>query len=63
MVRPKLEYAASVWVPRHAWKGAVEKIQNRAARFVTNRWHNTNSVTDMKESLGWEPLETRRKLV
>ena len=37
-------------------------IQRRAARFVTNRYHNRSSVSDMLEHLKWPTLEHRRKL-
>ena len=61
MVRPKLEYAPSVWDPHHKkWIQKLEGVQNRAARFCTNRWHNISSVTDMKRDLKWEPLYQRR---
>ena len=63
LVRPKLEYAPSVWDPHHAkWRNALEAVQNRAARFSTRRWHNTSSVTAMKHDLGWEALTDRRQL-
>ena len=29
--------------------------------YVTNRYHNTSSVSDMLADLEWSPLETRRK--
>ena len=35
-------------------------VQRRAARWVTNRHHNTSSVTDMLHTLGWTSLEHRR---
>ena len=35
-------------------------VQRRAARFVTNRYHNTSSVTSMIDHLEWETLESRR---
>ena len=38
----------------------VEAVQIRAARYVTNRFHNTSSITNMLEHLEWETLETRR---
>ena len=38
----------------------IEKIQRRAARYVSNRYHNTSSVTDMMSDLNWAPLEVRR---
>ena len=63
VVRPKLEYAPSVWDPHHAkWRNALEAVQSRAARFATLRWHNTSSVTAMKHDLGWEALADRRQL-
>ena len=38
----------------------LEMVQRRAARFVTNRFHNTISVSDMLDHLQWETLEARR---
>ena len=35
-------------------------VQRRAARFVTNRFHNRSSAIDMLEHLNWETLESRR---
>ena len=35
-------------------------VQRRAARYCTNRYHNTSSVTDMLQDLNWETLESRR---
>ena len=35
-------------------------VQRRAARYVTNRYHNTSSVTSMLEHLDWETLSSRR---
>ncbi len=32
----------------------------RAARYVTNRYHSTSSVTDMLQKLNWPSLEIRR---
>ena len=63
LVRPKLEYASTVWDPYKQDQIAnLEKVQRRAARVVTNRHRNTSSVTDMLESLGWQSLEKRRKV-
>ena len=60
LVRPHLEYAATVWDPHISkQKHSLEMIQRRAARWVTNRHHNTSSVTDM-HTLGWTSLEHRR---
>jgi hypothetical protein len=61
LVRPSLEYCCTVWDPHqqnHIHQ--LEMVQRRAARFVTRRYHNTSSVSDMLEGLGWEPLKVRR---
>ncbi len=61
MVRPILEYCSTVWSP-HTKKNInkIEMVQRRAARYVTNRYRNTSSVTNMMEHLNWETLECRR---
>jgi len=61
LVRPTLDYCSIVYNP-HTDKQIkqVEMVQRRAARFVTNRYHNTSSVTDMLDTLGWETLAERR---
>ena len=61
LVRPHLEYCSTVWNPYHQddiYK--IEMVQRRAARFATNRYHNTSSVTSMLHDLGWYTLERRR---
>ena len=58
VVRPNLEYCSSVWNPHQKdqiWK--LEMIQRRAARYTTNRYRNTSSVTSMLDHLQWESLE------
>ena len=35
-------------------------VQRRTARYVTNRYRNMSSVTDMLEELNWDSLESRR---
>ncbi|KAL8618799.1 hypothetical protein ACOMHN_000227 [Nucella lapillus] len=61
-VRPLLEYACSVWDPYLEGEiKQIEAIQRRAARFVTNRYHRTASVTQMLERLGWPSLQQRRQ--
>jgi hypothetical protein len=61
LVRPILEYSATVWDP-HTQKNIdkVEMVQRRAARWALNRYHNTSSVTDMLQSLSWPILQLRR---
>ena len=38
----------------------IEMVQRRAARYVTNRYHNKSSVTSLLDHLEWESLEARR---
>ena len=52
LVRPNLEYASCAWDPHEAkLVKQLESVQRRAARWVTNRFHNTSSVTDMTRDL------------
>ena len=61
MVRPIVEYCSTVWNPyTREYTKKVEMVQRRAARYVTNRYHNTSSVTSMLDHLEWESLEARR---
>ena len=61
LVRPRLEYCASVWDP-HTQRAIqkIEMVQRRAARYVLRRYHNTSSVSDMLEQLQWSTLAQRR---
>ena len=61
MVRPLLEYCSTVWDP-HTQKQSrcLEMVQRRSARWVTGRYHNTSSVTDMLSDLEWRDLAQRR---
>ena len=62
LVRPVLEYASSVWDPHTTKeKTKIEKIQRRAARFVTKNYKKTDSVNAMLKDLKWQSLENRRK--
>ena len=72
LVSPKLEYCSTVWDPKcitnpkdgdktsHRIVDQLEMVQRRAARWVTGRYHNTSSVSDMLRSLDWQSLEQRR---
>lgn len=61
LIRPKLEYSSSVWDPYvKSQDNQIEKVKRGAAQFVTNRFHNTSSVSDMLVSLNWPLLEIRR---
>ena len=65
MVRPILEYAATVWDPAEGDTGdagSLEKVQRRAARYVCNNYYDRTPgcVTNMLQHLEWEPLSDRR---
>ena len=62
LVRPKIEYACAVWDPHHQNHiNDIEKVQKRAARFVTNNYEMESGNTKINlESLGWPTLEERR---
>jgi hypothetical protein len=63
MVRSNLEYCTSVWSPHtEKLKSKLEQVQHRAARYVTNRYHNTSSVSAMLNHLQLPTLEHRRNL-
>ena len=63
MVRPILEYGSSVWDPYTGkLQEEIEKVQNRAARFVTRNYvYEIGSMTDILGQLQWESLKKRRK--
>ena len=57
---PQLEYCSSVWNPHQKDQiPKLEMIQRRAARYTTNRYRNTSSVSSMLDHLRWESLESR----
>ena len=61
LVRLTLEYASTVWSPHlKKLKTEVEKVQRRAARYVTHRYAPLDSPTEMLQTLKWETLEQRR---
>ena len=45
---------------KHRLVYQLEMVQRRAARWVTGRYHNTSSVSDMLRGLDWRSLEQRR---
>ena len=64
MVRSNLEYCSSVWSPHHKDQiHKIEMVQRRAARYTTNRFRNTSSVSSMIDQLQWESLESRRSKI
>ena len=62
LVRPVLEYGSSVWDPHtKCLQEELEKVQNRAARFVTRNYtFEEGSMTGILEQLTWESLKKRR---
>ena len=61
MVRPNLDYCCTICISHHQdQKYRVEMVRRRVARFVTNRYRTTSSVTEMLDYLGWETHEARR---
>ena len=62
LVRPVLEYGSSVWDPHtKCLQEELEKVQNRAARFVTRNYtFEQSSMTGILEQLKWESLKKRR---
>ena len=62
LVRPIMEYAATVWDPlTQANIDSMEAILRRAARFVLRRYRNTSSVSNMIDELRWPSLQDRRR--
>lgn len=61
-VRPILEYGCSVWDPYTKTNvDALERIQARAARFVTGDYDFFKRSADICRRLGWPLLAERRK--
>ena len=61
LVRPYLEYCASIWNPYSIQSiRKLEMVQRRAARYATNRYRNTSSMLD---NLEWETVEPRRTTI
>src|SRR5258705_2135712 len=62
LIRPLLEYASAVWDPKDSGLvSALEMAQRKAARFCSNRYGPTDSVTEMLSALQWPTLADRRK--
>ena len=59
------EYSSSVWDPSGVGlQDALEKVQNRAARFVTGNYiynYETGSMIGILEHLKWESLKKQRR--
>ena len=63
LVRPTLEYCTAVWDPyTDANKDMLERINTRAARFITHNYTNTPGITShIKKQINMDSLEKRRK--
>ena len=52
IIRPTLEYCSTVWDPYYQNQATtIEKVQRRTARWVTGRFHNTSSVSNILSDL------------
>ena len=61
LVRSALEYSSANWDPfRQKNIDKLEKNQRSAARFVTQNYRQTASVTSLIQNLRWTDLKTRR---
>ena len=61
-VKPILEYGACVWDPHYKNQiEKIEKVQKRAARFVTNNYKMTHGNSEKNlNKLKWKSLEEHR---
>jgi len=62
LVRSGLEYSSIIWDP-HLKKDSdsLERVQRRAARWVTSSYDRYTSVTQLLKDLDWDNLQERRK--
>jgi len=61
MVRPIVEYAATIWDPHTFCNiGKIESVQRRGARFCFNDFFRFSSVTEMLSSLNLPSLQSKR---
>ena len=62
LVRPKLEYATTVWDPHLTTdKVTLQKVRRRGARYVKNVCAYDTSVIQMVNELKWESLESQKE--
>ena len=62
LVRPHLEYGIAAWDLYHTKDiNVLERVQCRAARFVTNNYSYDASVSEMLKTLLWSSLQERRR--
>lgn len=64
LIRPKLEYACSVWDPYTKTNiDALEMIQRKAVRFIYSKYRATDSPTRLMKKHGISTLQIRRKML
>ena len=62
-IRPIVDYASTTWAPfTDTVNHKIEMVKRRAARFVSNDYGSTSSVTEMMSNLSWDTLQKRRDL-
>ena len=57
-IRPTVEYTSPVWDPR---TNKIEMVQHRCARYATDNFDRTSSVTSLLNCLSWPTLKERRR--
>ena len=63
LVRSGMEYASPVWEPSTSKdQDTLERVQMRAARWITSSYDRTTSVTKLLRQLNLEPLDKRRRI-
>lgn len=61
LVRPILEYGSIVWDPHQKYlRDKLERLQNRALRFIYSKYSWHDSVTDMRNQAHLATLSCRR---
>ena len=61
LVRPTLEYAATVWDPyRQKEINSLERVQRKAMRFITKKYSRRDSVSTLISDLGLPTLQQRK---
>lgn len=64
LIRPKLEYACTVWDPHNKHSiNALEMIQRKAVRFIFSKYRISDSPTTIMRNQGIQTLQLRRKIL